>query len=135
MEIFLRDFNAKVGREDSFKPTIGNESLHENINDNGVRVVDFAASKKFTVKSTMCGNLSQRSRSRQYVYITVYHLQALFNQLQRYGIIINQAKYVFRASEVTFLGYKVSAVGSQPLEERVTHLQDCPAPKTVNQLR
>jgi hypothetical protein len=35
MKIFLGDFNAKVGGEDIFKP-IGNESLHENSNDNGV---------------------------------------------------------------------------------------------------
>jgi hypothetical protein len=28
MEILLGDFNAKVGREYIFKPTIGNESLH-----------------------------------------------------------------------------------------------------------
>jgi hypothetical protein len=28
MEIFLGNFIAKVGREDIFKPTIGNESLH-----------------------------------------------------------------------------------------------------------
>jgi hypothetical protein len=39
MKIVLGDFNAKVGREDIFKPTIGNESLHETSNDNGVRVV------------------------------------------------------------------------------------------------
>jgi hypothetical protein len=36
MEILLRDFNAKVGQEDIFKPTIGNESLHEISNDNGI---------------------------------------------------------------------------------------------------
>jgi exonuclease III len=27
MKILLGDFNAKVGREDMFKPTIGNENL------------------------------------------------------------------------------------------------------------
>ncbi|PNF27854.1 hypothetical protein B7P43_G09196 [Cryptotermes secundus] len=53
MKILLGDFNAKVGREDIFKPTIGNESLHEISNDNGVRVVNFATSKNLTVKSTM----------------------------------------------------------------------------------
>jgi hypothetical protein len=42
MKILLGDFNAKVGREDIFKPTIGNESLHEISNDNGIRVVNFA---------------------------------------------------------------------------------------------
>jgi exonuclease III len=43
-KILLGDFNAKVGREDIFKHTIGNESLHEISNDNGVRVVNFATS-------------------------------------------------------------------------------------------
>ncbi|PNF35790.1 hypothetical protein B7P43_G11761 [Cryptotermes secundus] len=50
MKILLGDFNAKVGREDIFKPTVGNESLHEISNDNGVRVVNFATSKHLTVK-------------------------------------------------------------------------------------
>jgi hypothetical protein len=45
MKILLRDFNAKVGREDIFKPIIGDESLHETSNGNGVRVVTFATSK------------------------------------------------------------------------------------------
>jgi hypothetical protein len=35
MKILLGDFKAKVGIEDIFKPTIGNESLHETSNDNG----------------------------------------------------------------------------------------------------
>jgi hypothetical protein len=34
MKILLGAFNAKVGREDIFKPIIGNESLHEISNDN-----------------------------------------------------------------------------------------------------
>jgi hypothetical protein len=41
----LLDFSAKVGREDIFKPTIENESLHKISNDNGVTVVNFATSK------------------------------------------------------------------------------------------
>jgi hypothetical protein len=40
MKILLGDFNAKVGREDIIKPTIGNESLQEISNDNGVRLVN-----------------------------------------------------------------------------------------------
>jgi exonuclease III len=52
-KILLGDFNAKVGRENIFKPTIRNESLHEISNDNGVRVVNFATSKNLVVKSTM----------------------------------------------------------------------------------
>jgi hypothetical protein len=32
----LFNFNAKVGKEDIFKPTTGNESLNEISNDNGV---------------------------------------------------------------------------------------------------
>jgi hypothetical protein len=42
MKVLLGDFNTEVGREDIFKPTIGNESLHEMSNGNGVRMVKFA---------------------------------------------------------------------------------------------
>jgi hypothetical protein len=52
-KILLGDFNAKGGREDIFKPTIGNESLHDISNDKGVRLVNFDTSKNFRVKSTM----------------------------------------------------------------------------------
>jgi hypothetical protein len=53
MKTLLGDFDAKLGREDIFKPTIGNESLHETSNDNGIRVVNFATSKNRVVMSTM----------------------------------------------------------------------------------
>ena len=44
MKILL-DFRAKLGRVDIFKPTVGNESLHQDSNYNGVRIVNFATSK------------------------------------------------------------------------------------------
>jgi hypothetical protein len=47
------DFNAKVGREDIFKPTTGHTNLHKISNDNGVRAANFAPSKNLIVKSTM----------------------------------------------------------------------------------
>jgi hypothetical protein len=53
MKILSGEFNAKLGRESIFKPTIGKESLHEDSNDNGVRVVNFATSKNIVVKRTM----------------------------------------------------------------------------------
>ena len=45
MKIMLGDFKAKVGRENIFKPTVGNESLHQDSNDNGVRIINFAHKK------------------------------------------------------------------------------------------
>jgi hypothetical protein len=40
MKILFKDFNAKVSKEDIFKLTIGNESLHKISNYNGVSSVD-----------------------------------------------------------------------------------------------
>jgi hypothetical protein len=53
MKILLGDFNAKVGRVSIFKPTIGNDSLHHDSNDNSVRTVNFVTSKNLVVKSRM----------------------------------------------------------------------------------
>ena len=53
MKLLLGEFNAKLGREDIFKPIIGRESLHQDSNDNGVRIVNFATTKNLVVKSTM----------------------------------------------------------------------------------
>ena len=53
MKILLGDFNAKVGRENIFKLTIENESQHQDSNDNGVRIINFATSKNLGVTSMM----------------------------------------------------------------------------------
>jgi hypothetical protein len=40
----LGDFNVKLGRENNFKPTIGNENLHEERFYNVVSILNFATS-------------------------------------------------------------------------------------------
>jgi len=51
MNIVLGDFNAKVEGENIFKLIIGNESLHQDSNENGVRIVNFATSKNLVNNS------------------------------------------------------------------------------------
>ena len=53
MKFLLGDFNAKVRRENIFKPTNGNKSLHQDCKDNGVWIVKFATSRNLVVKNTM----------------------------------------------------------------------------------
>ena len=48
IKILLGNFNTKLEREDIFKPTVRNESLHQDIDANGVRTVKFAIPKKFS---------------------------------------------------------------------------------------
>ena len=50
-KILLGNFKAKLGREDIFKPTSWNESLHQDSYDNSVRIANFATSKIVVVKS------------------------------------------------------------------------------------
>jgi hypothetical protein len=50
-KILLGDFNDKLRREDIFKPTIGNESLHQESIDNGVRIVNFANQKIWLLRA------------------------------------------------------------------------------------
>ena len=52
IKIILGNFNAKVGKEDIHKPTIGSESLHNETNNNGIKMIQFTISKGFNVRST-----------------------------------------------------------------------------------
>jgi len=45
----LGEFNGKLGIENIFKPTIRNESLHQDSNDKVVRIVKYATSKYLVV--------------------------------------------------------------------------------------
>jgi hypothetical protein len=65
MTILLGDFSAKVGKNDIFKWTIGNESLQKISNNNVVKVVNFATCKNLTGKNAMFPqhNISRRRHS------------------------------------------------------------------------
>jgi len=52
IKIILGDFNAKAGRESMYKPTIGNESLHNKTNNNRIKMIQFAIYKGLNVRST-----------------------------------------------------------------------------------
>lgn len=63
------------------------------------------------------------------------HLEQLFARMRDYGVLLNTSKCVFGATEVTFLGYQISAAGTKPLESKVQAINEFPVPKTVKQLR
>jgi hypothetical protein len=62
MKILLGDFSAKVDREDIFKPTIVNESLHEINNDNEDTLVNFTTSKNLKTETPWSESASELYR-------------------------------------------------------------------------
>jgi hypothetical protein len=54
----LEDFNAKLERENIFKPTVRNDNIHQDINDDGVRKVNVATSDNPVVKNTKFPHLN-----------------------------------------------------------------------------
>jgi hypothetical protein len=51
MKNLLEDFNVKLGRENIFKLTIGNEIIYQDSNDNGVGKIKCDTSKNLIVKA------------------------------------------------------------------------------------
>jgi hypothetical protein len=54
MKILFGNFNANLGREGIFKSTVGNESLCQDSNDFGVRIVNFLTHKKIWLLRARC---------------------------------------------------------------------------------
>lgn len=63
------------------------------------------------------------------------HINEIFKRFQEYGVTINLNKSEFGRPEINFLGYRVTANGIQPLEEKVKAVSEYPKPETVEQLR
>jgi hypothetical protein len=53
IRIVIGDLNAQVGREEAFRPTIGRYSLHPESNENGLKLINFAAAHKMVISSTV----------------------------------------------------------------------------------
>jgi len=56
MEMISGNFNRKMGRENIFKPTTRNESLHQDSKDSGDGIVNFATPRHLVVKSRFSRN-------------------------------------------------------------------------------
>ena len=52
VKMILGDMNAKIGREKMCKLVIGQASIHNESDNNGERLTDFAVSRNMTVNST-----------------------------------------------------------------------------------
>lgn len=53
IKLVLGDFNAQVGREDEYTSITGKYSLHHITNDNGAKLIQFAASNNMRIRSTV----------------------------------------------------------------------------------
>lgn len=56
------------------------------------------------------------------------------NRLRDYDVVINMSKCVFSATELNFLGYRISESGTNPLKEKVQAIRDLPPPTNVRAL-
>lgn len=64
-----------------------------------------------------------------------HRLREVLRKLSEAGLRINPNKSLFRASQVQYLGHVVSAMGIEPLRERVEALLLAPEPENVDHVR
>ena len=62
-------------------------------------------------------------------------LTAIFDHLERHGLVIHPGKCVFGVTEITFLGYVVNAKGTRSMPTQVTAIQDFPCPTVIKELQ
>ena len=63
------------------------------------------------------------------------HLRKVFQRLEQYGLNIKISKCVFGVASIDFLGYKISANGIQPTQDRVDDIQKFPKPNKLKDLQ
>lgn len=63
------------------------------------------------------------------------HIRQLFQRLNEYGIQIGVSKCKFFRTELEFLGFQLSPVGTLPIKSKVEVIRNTPSPETHNELR
>ena len=62
------------------------------------------------------------------------NLEAVFQQLQKYGLRVKLSKCVFMAPSVIYFGLRFSERGVQPTDEKVKAIRDAPTPRNVTEI-
>nr|XP_054924081.1 uncharacterized protein K02A2.6-like [Dermacentor andersoni] len=63
------------------------------------------------------------------------NLKAVLQRFREYGVKVRKDKCTFRMPEVSYLGYKISTGGLQPLEKNMGAIMKAPTPNNVTELR
>ena len=63
------------------------------------------------------------------------HLRQVLQRLSDHGMVINPSKCILGASELDFLGHRVTARGIRPLEDKVSAVRNFPQPSSLRGLR
>jgi hypothetical protein len=125
MKNMLRDFNEKFGREDIFKPAIGNESLHQDSNDSSVRIANFVISKNLVLRRTTFRHRNFHEHTRYITLSTTYNslTNILLSELTRHAEeIIGDYHCGFRNNRST-IDSKICI--RQILEENGSKMKQC----------
>ena len=65
----------------------------------------------------------------------LWDLTAVFDRLERHGLVIHPGKCVFGVTEITFLSHVVNTEGIRPMPTRVTAIQNFPRPTVIKELQ
>ena len=63
------------------------------------------------------------------------HLRLILDRFKKFGVILNNGKCEFAASQLIFLGHHISAEGITPIQQKVQIIQNFPQAKTMKQLQ
>src|SRR5699024_10754507 len=107
IKIILGDANAKIGKEDRYRPTIGRHSKHDKTNGNGEKLIEFAMEKNMVIacttfqrkeiyKGTWISPNREKINQIDHVVIEKQHAQSITNIISSRGADANTDHFLVR---------------------------------------